>query len=246
MPKKSFRLYFRGEYGPQELVYPLFGPKAGQTYDRLVLLAGFSGGGVRDQLVRDLHGAMGQVAARGRWVALYLNGVYWGLYHLTERIDETFLTTHFDPGAWYVHSGSGELTPGSAHRWLLFADWLASADLRAAAQYERAAQRLDIENFTSYVLLNIWARNTDWPHYNWVVARPREGAEARWRFFVWDADATFMSTENTFERVVIWWRPTRGDAGQLATKRAVSHVFRCAGRAPSGRGAGSRIRARTP
>ncbi|MDE2994563.1 MAG: chitobiase/beta-hexosaminidase C-terminal domain-containing protein, partial [Chloroflexota bacterium] len=80
LPKKSFRLYFRGEYGPTELAYPLFGPEPGQTYDRLVLR---SRGGVRDQLVRDLHGAMGQVAARGRWVVLYLNGAYWGLYNLT-------------------------------------------------------------------------------------------------------------------------------------------------------------------
>ena len=139
LPKKSFRLYFRGEYGPRALAYPLFGPEVGQTYDRLVLRAGFSDGGVRDQLVRDLHGAMGQVAARGRGVALYLNGVYWGLYHFTERIDEAFLTTHFDASAWYAHSGSGELTPGSAHRWLLFADWLTRTDLRAAAQYERVS-----------------------------------------------------------------------------------------------------------
>ena len=88
MAKQSFRLYFRGEYGPRELEYPLFGPQPGQTYDRLVLRAGSNdswlGYGaeavyVRDQLVRDLHGAMGQVLARGRWVALYLNGAYWGL-----------------------------------------------------------------------------------------------------------------------------------------------------------------------
>ena len=209
--KQSFRLYFRGEYGPRELAYSLFGPEPGQTYDRLVLRGGVNdswlGAGteavyVRDQLVRDLHGAMGQVAARGRWVALYLNGAFWGLYNLTERIDEAFLTAHFDASVWYAHSASGELTPGSTHRWLLFADWLTSADLRAASQYERAAQRLDIENFTSYFLLNIWARNTDWPHRNWIVARPREGSDTRWRFFVWDADATFMSTENTFEHVV--------------------------------------------
>ena len=55
---------------------------------------------MRDQLVRDLHGAMGQVAARGRWVEVYLNGAYWGLYNLTERIDEAFLATHFDHEDW--------------------------------------------------------------------------------------------------------------------------------------------------
>ena len=98
--KQSFRLYFRGEYGPRELAYPLFGAEPGQTYDQLVLRAGNDDSllgnraeavYVRDQLVRDLHGAMGQVAAQGRWVTLYLNGAYWGLYNLTERIDDTFL-----------------------------------------------------------------------------------------------------------------------------------------------------------
>ncbi len=234
--KKSLRLYFRGEYGPTELAYPLFGGEPGQslatapavagprqrantagavaseTYDRLVLRAGYndswssageawSSGGVvvyvRDQLVRDLHGAMGQVAVQGRWVALYLNGTYWGLYNLTERIDDTFLATHFDASAWYV-------SPADVlHRWNRFADWLAGADLRVTAQYERAAQQLDIANFTDYFLLNIWAQNVDWPHNNRIMARPREGPDGRWRFIVWDAETTFMNTENTFERVVI-------------------------------------------
>ena len=208
--KQSFRLYFRGEYGPRELAYPLFGAAPGQTYDRLVLRAGYNdswwtgGEGVylRDQLIRELHEAMGQVAARGRWVALYLNGAYWGLYNLTERIDDTFLATHFDASEWYVNSASGEQAPGSAHRWNRFVDWLTSADLRAAAQYEQAIWQLDIENFTGYVLLNIWAQSTDWPHRNWIVARPREGPDTRWRFFVWDAEWTFDISENTFERVV--------------------------------------------
>ena len=211
-PKKSFRLYFRGDYGPRELAYPLFGAAPGQTYDRLVLRAGYndswssageawSSGGVvvyvRDQLVRDLHEAMGQVAVQGRWVVVYLNGVYWGLYDLTERIDNTFLAMHFDASEWYVSSAD------VLHRWNLFVDWLNGADLSAAAQYEQAAQQLDIENFTGYFLLNIWAQNVDWPHNNRIVARPREGADGRWRFIVWDAETAFMNTENTFERVVI-------------------------------------------
>ncbi len=220
VPKRSFRLYFRGEYGPRELAYPLFGAVPGQTYDRLVLRAGVDDGWLwpcedkpgcyreyavflRDQLVRDLHMAMGQVAPQGRWVALYLNGVYWGLYNLTERVDDTFLVTHFDASTWYAHSKSGELTPGSAGRWYRFADWLASADLRSAAQYEQAVQYFDIENFTGYYLLNIWARNTDWPHNNWIVARAREGPDTRWRFIVWDAESTFERDEDTFERVVL-------------------------------------------
>ena len=67
---------------------------------------------VRDQLVRELHGAMGQVAARGRWIAVYLNGAYWGLYNLTERIDEAFLSTHFDHDYWDLDSHRGACSLG--------------------------------------------------------------------------------------------------------------------------------------
>ena len=204
--KQSFRLYFRGEYGPRTLEYPLFGPKPGQRYDRLVLRAGHNDGWpwsgeeavyVRDQLVRDLHGAMGQVAARGRWVALYLNGAYWGLYNLTERIDDAFLATHFDYDDWDLTRADEE-----HGAWDAFVDWITGADLSAAAQYEQVVQQLDIENFTSYFLLNIWAQNRDWPRGKWIMARPREGPDTRWRLFVWDAEVTFGPAENTLARVI--------------------------------------------
>ena len=194
MAKQSFRLYFRGEYGPQELAYPLFGVEPGQAYDRLVLRAGTNDSWlryekeavyVRDQLVRDLHQAMGQVAARGRWVAVYLNGAYWGLYNLTERIDETFLATHFDHDYWDLHRNEAHIA------WEAFVDWITSADLRAAAQYEQAIQQLDVENFTSFIILELWAGDVDWGGGNWYAARMRYGPDTRWRLFVWDAEKTF-------------------------------------------------------
>ncbi len=212
--KQSFRLYFRGEYGPRELAYPLFGTEPvtgqsrttpgpiraalagqGQTYDRLVLRAGFNDSWlsargravyVRDQLVRDLHGAMGQVAARGRWVVLYLNGSYWGLYNLTERIDGTFLATHFDHDEWEL------LRTNEEHEtWDDFVDWITGTGLSDELQYEQALQHINIENFTSFIILVLWAGDTDWGGGNGYVARMRYGPDARWRLFVWDAEATF-------------------------------------------------------
>ena len=137
---------------------------------------------VRDQLVRDLHGAMGQVAARGRWVQLYLNGDYWGLYNLTERIDDAFLATHFDHDYWDMARTWDDVA------WDAFVDWITGTDLSAAAQYEQALQQLDIENFTSFVILWLWSENAE---IDWDAARMRYGADARWRLFVWDAEVTF-------------------------------------------------------
>ena len=142
---------------------------------------------VRDQLIRGLHGAMGQVAPRGRWVAVYLNGSYWGLYHLTEHVDESFLATHFDAGEWYTSATMGEQAPDNAHRWHLLADWLAGADLGTAAQYERATQQLDIESFTAFIIIRLWAGDTDWGSHKWLAARSQSGADTRWRLFVRDA-----------------------------------------------------------
>ena len=194
--KRSFRLYFRGEYGPRELAYPVFGPAPGQAYNRLVLLTKVNDGWlcnevprcaggdavfVRDQVVRDLHGAMGQVAARGRWVALYLNGAYWGLYNLAERIDDTFLATHFDHDYW-------DLTRSEEHlAWDAFVDWITGTDLSAAAQYEQVVQRLNIENFTSFIILWLWSGDTE---SNWYAARMLYGPDTRWRLFAWDAEIT--------------------------------------------------------
>ena len=197
--KQSFRLYFRREYGPRELAYPLFGMQPGQTHDRLVLRAGFDDSWlrygpevlyVRDQLVRDLHGAMGQVAAQGRWVALYLNGVYWGLYNLTERIDESFLSTYFGHDGWDLASGDTEGGADEHVAWNEFVDWLTGADLRDDTQYVQALQQLDIENFTSFIILRLWAGDTDWGISNWYAARMRAGPDAQWRLFVWDAEAS--------------------------------------------------------
>ena len=208
---RSFRLYFRGEYGPRELAYPLFGPEPGQTYDRLVLLKRVNDGWlcnevpnsecrggdavyVRDQLVRDLHGAMGQVAARGRWVEVYLNGAYWGLYNLTERIDESFLATNFDHDYW-------DLLHSEEHiAWDAFVDWISRSDLSEATQYEQAIQQLDIENFTSFIILNLWAGNLDWDLF---AARMRYGPDARWRLFMWDAEATLGLYGPTTSQTVI-------------------------------------------
>ena len=194
--KKAFRLYFRGEYGPRELAYPLFGGAPGQTYDRLLLRAATNdsllcneiptcAGGdavfVRDQLVRDLHGAMGQVAARGRWVEVYLNGAFWGLYNLTERIDDAFLTTHLDYEYWDVVSTWYDVELAASEA------WITSTDLSVAAHYEQALRQFDIENFTSFAILWLWSGNAE---IDWVAARMRNESDTRWRLFLWDAEVT--------------------------------------------------------
>ena len=209
--KHSFELSFRAEYGLRELTYPLFEPQPGQTYTRLVLRADDQDSWqchsappcvaeaiyVRNQLMRDLHDATGQVAARGRWVVLYLNGHYWGLYYLTEHFDHSFLDMYFNNSAWYTSTPAGEQASDNAHRWHLLADWLRDADLSVSTQYKWALQQLDIESFTAFVIIHLWNSNTTWDSQDWYAARRRSGADTRWRLFVGDTNTPFGGDDRT-------------------------------------------------
>ena len=50
---------------------------------------------VRDEFHRRTQLAMGHASARGMFVHLYTNGLYWGLYNLTERPDDSFAAAYF-------------------------------------------------------------------------------------------------------------------------------------------------------
>ena len=76
-PKKSFRLQFTSVYGPGKLKYPLFGPRAADQFDQLVLRGGFNDAYafvlgsehaqfIRDEFVRRLQLALGHPSATGR------------------------------------------------------------------------------------------------------------------------------------------------------------------------------------
>ena len=97
-PKHSFRLAFRSEYGDARLRAPLFGKTRSQAFDDLVLRAGGSDSWLssvgalrsqatylRDEWMRQSMAALGHRSARGRFVHLHLNELYWGIYNLCER-----------------------------------------------------------------------------------------------------------------------------------------------------------------
>ena len=239
-PKKSYRIYFSKSYGgPGNLDYPLFEDTPVTKFDKLVLRAGFqdtflhrgvperadrhqTAKYIGDQVVRNLHRDMGQPIAHGRWVLLYLNGQFWGLYNLTERIDLQFLRTYSDKeaewdvivkesgwedGVWYDRE---EVRDGGYDGWLENQNWVGSADFTIPGNIGELEWRVDLENVFSYMFLQAYVQHTDWPHANWVVYRRWDpgavGSERQWRMMVWDAEDTFGNGQsgkmdvNTLER----------------------------------------------
>ncbi len=202
--KHSFRLFFRGDYGEGALDHALFPGSPVKTFNTLILDAGLNltwthrtdlsqrgrAQYVRDQYLSDLQGAMGHPAAHGKFVHLYLNGLYWGIYNVHERPDEDFAASFFggEPEQYDVvkNTGTFEVVSGDAVAWNAMMA-LANADIEHNAQYEQIQQYLDIPAFIDYMLVNLYAGNDDWPFQNWYAMRKRDAA-GRFSFVSWDAE----------------------------------------------------------
>lgn len=229
-PKHSFRLKFKKEYaGKKTLHYPVFAddPNREHTesekYDQLVLRCHFGNswqhwnGSYREraQYARDLWARltqkrMGHVAAEGIYVNLFINGLYWGLYNIAERIDSQFCKDH-DGGdkseydVIKVEETGGdhaEASEGTIDAWNQMISVAATADqdegylrlqgLNAQGQKDDALEPLlHIDHFIDYMLLNQYIGNNDWNTHNWYAFR-RTGSESTGFHFVsWDAEQIF-------------------------------------------------------
>ncbi len=104
-PKHAFRLFFREEYGAAKLKFPLFEDEGVDEFDKIDLRCeqnyAWSNYGncarntaVREVVVRDIQGEMGQPYTRSRYYHLYLNGMYWGLYQTQERSEARYAASY--------------------------------------------------------------------------------------------------------------------------------------------------------
>lgn len=94
-PKHGWRVFFRKEYGAGKLRYPVYGNTATDEFDAFDIQSAqnyswsrdgnTSYNALREIWSRDTQLAMGQTATHGRFVHLYINGVYWGLHQIQER-----------------------------------------------------------------------------------------------------------------------------------------------------------------
>lgn len=217
-PKHGFRIMFRKEYGHKKLKYQLFGSDSADEYNSLILRT-FSNNSwqhfgssrssaqyMREIWARETQRKMGHEYIRWQYVHLFLNGMYWGMYNLSERPDDDWCSTNFggDASDYDVYK-DGALFKGYDTRWKAM-----EAAIDSIMEYsligkenesDRILQRLeslmDIDNFIDYMLINFYAGNTDWDNGNWVAYANREKSTG-FRFMCWDSEQIFdhLNTNN--------------------------------------------------
>ncbi len=218
-PKHPLRILFREEYGMNKFEHPLF-PGPVNKFDQLVLRAcstdswpiqnlvdfiwrNYDATYLRDQWMRDAHLAMGQTAARGTYVQLYINGVYWGLYNLAEKLNDTFFADRLGGQKEeydVVTDFAGVAVSGTRAMWtqLLTLSGQAASNTNIFTQVQglnpdgarntNYPVLINMDNFMDYMVLHIHAAAIDWPGRNWWAARHTGPLSDGFRFFTWDQE----------------------------------------------------------
>ncbi|MCA9185726.1 MAG: lamin tail domain-containing protein [Planctomycetales bacterium] len=201
--KLSMKLKFKESTGPTKLVSDIFGPDATDTFDTLVLDAtmnfswlhpSFSQTDfakyIQDHDAADLQNAMGGYAPHARYDHLYINGLYWGMYYVHERPDESFAAAYLggDKDDYdVIKHRTSDVVNGTSQNYNQLLS-LARANLSVTANYEALAAKLDIDDFIDYMLMNFYIGNTDWAHQNWYATYNRVDPNGRWRYHSWDTE----------------------------------------------------------
>ncbi len=224
-PKHSFRLVFKKEYGEKTLKYPVFGESEPAKFDQLVLRCHFGnswqhwgeGGRTKAQYTRDvwarrMQRKMGHTSVNALYVNVFLNGMYWGIYNIAERVDDQYGKDHLggkksdidvvkieEEGGSHIEASEGDL---EAWKTMVEIASMAADDLNyfklqgKNADGEDDPQQeklLDIDAFIDYMLINQYGGNTDWDHHNWYAIRRRGIESPGFKFLCWDTEQIFES-----------------------------------------------------
>lgn len=184
----------------------LFGPGEGSGHRRLVLRAGGNDQDrafLRDALQHRLCTGMPFMTSAYRPCVLLVNGTYWGLHDLRERMDDREVARRIGAARKDITilADRAILYDGDERQVARFTRLLARAekwDAALPAFVDSLEHHLDLDGFLQYMAAQIILGNADWPDQNvkyWrytgrpdTVPGPRDG---RWRFIMGDSDQGF-------------------------------------------------------
>jgi len=209
--QKSLRLYARPRYGEATFHHRFFPNLQLGEFRRLILRNagnGWKTAFMRDAVGHDLTARMGFEFQAWRPTVVYLNGQFWGIHNLRERIDSHYLSAHTGHHGSEIDLLQHTVKSGDMKHWqqvtAIINAWETLEPDERIAQLEAM---VDIDNLMDYIILEVFLDNTDWPRNNVRQWRPRT-ADGRWRWIPYDLDgilgtAGHNATYNTLHHTVL-------------------------------------------
>ena len=177
--QKGLSLIARPGYGDSMFQHAFFSNRPYTEYKSLVLRSSAQDATysrVRDIVITSLLGDSdlglkpeSQIAVQAyRQLVVYINGQYWGVYNLREKISKNFIAQHYgvnNPDSIDILMGNGNekcVIAGNGFRdYTDMVTWADEHDLSVDSNYQYICSLMDVENFAAYTAAEIIVGNTD-------------------------------------------------------------------------------------
>lgn len=201
----------RDQYGYNyALEHTLFARKDRDEYQRIIIKAAANdnypfedGAHIRDAYVHTLShdGDLHMDERTYEPVILYQNGIYWGVYEIREKVDDhDFTSYYYDQdefnlqflktwgGTWSEYGGAQAQTDWDALR-----NFINTQDMSIQANFDYVDSLYNWKSLVDYFILNSYTVCSDWLNWNtaWWRGMDPTGDKKKWRYALWDNDATF-------------------------------------------------------
>jgi hypothetical protein len=193
---KSLAFYFRSNYGFSRLDYRLLPDIPVTSFNNIVLRS--SGQDwwrtmFRGEMVQTLikHG-MKVRYQESRPSLLFLNGQYWGIHNITEKVNDHFLNSHYgvDINNIDLIEIRSKANNGDLIAYNEMMTFLSTKNMALESNYNHIKSIVDIDDYIDYQIAQIYSANGDWPGSNMKLWRERSPS-GKWRWLVFDLDFTF-------------------------------------------------------
>lgn len=205
LPQKSLRIYARQSYGEENFNYAFFADRDVTNYKRIILRNGgqdFWQGMINDAITHVLVRDLDLERQAYQPVVLYINGEFWGLHNIRDRIDKYYLeyAGGADPDAVDLLSGPGnaeDVKEGDNAHYLQLLRFIESHDVGHPRYFDRVSQMMDVANFIDYNIAKQYIAVYDWPGNNVEYWRPQTD-DGRWRWIFYDNDGAMLDAAFDF------------------------------------------------
>ena len=191
LPQKSIAVFARKKYGDNRFHYPIFKERKHDEYKNFILRN--SGGDfkrthLRDAFMTQLAKPTGVAIQAYQPAVLYLNGEYWGIQNLREKINEHYLDANYD-----VEKDNVDILRQNAVRrhgystnYKKFQAYLRTHDLSDDKNMQELRTFMDVDDYIRYNIAEVYSDNRD-AGGNIRYWRERNDS-AKWRWVYYDID----------------------------------------------------------
>lgn len=198
--QKSFKLYARNDYGKKYFDYNLMPHRDNDKYKRFLLQTTLGSWGkamLSDVFAHDIAKDIGLDYLDYRPAVVFINGEYWGMHIIRDRIDERYIGYSNN-----LNEDSVEIKGFYSVPYLQLSLFVDSNDLSENENYEYVKTKLDIENLIDYYIVQMFFKNVDWPANN-IDAWREKSENGKWKWLLYDLDAGFGNYNyNMFEHML--------------------------------------------